>query len=483
MPFSFSFSASYRTNLLLLLQYQACIHKTCQQPATMKRLQLGAVALFGFLPLVQADNNALQRLIRSSPRRKDAHRYRIFATRHHHQALLQRGGHTDYYTSNNNNPTDLSLLLSSLEDAMPIAAIERRRGGSTAPSDRKMRQLRQTIHKINNRRNNNPPTKSPPTTKHPIPPPPSLPPTNATKMSGTPKEQVMIHTSNDNLQHKRPAKRKLTIRPPPPPNRTKIAGIPTEQLFMIGSSAALVVTASVVAYGSREVLRPILDKQYILEHTLTLLRRLDEGHPSWNVSIFYISAIMAVWEFLGLTTIPMEVAAGMVFGWRRGAVASGAGKILGAFGAFWVGRNFLSGFVRTKLSQNPVWVTIDQSIQGRSPLMVACLMKVSCFPKLIKNVGSSCLEMPFAAFAVLTCGHGAMYTAVWTWLGADAAKRLKVPGMPANILLQVTLVVTALVGFVGSPLLMAWWIRDMTKRYGEMQQGKSMVAAIPFTVP
>jgi len=56
------------------------------------------------------------------------------------------------------------------------------------------------------------------------------------------------------------------------------------------------------------------------------------------------------------------------------------------------------------------------------------------------------------------------FTALWTYLGVDAAARLENALLPSNIALQCSLVVAALIGLVGSPLLMAWWIRDMKQR-------------------
>ena len=60
--------------------------------------------------------------------------------------------------------------------------------------------------------------------------------------------------------------------------------------------------------------------------------------------------------------------------------------------------------------------------------------------------------------------HGLLFTALWTSLGVDAAQRLENPNLPVQVSLQLALVAAALIGLVGSPLLMAWWIRDMKQR-------------------
>lgn len=242
--------------------------------------------------------------------------------------------------------------------------------------------------------------------------------------------------------------------------RQRLEKVPREKVIA-GSSALVVISA--LLYRYREVLRPFLDKHYIQEHAFTFLKKLESQPGSLLV---YILA-MAVWELLGLTTIPIETAAGMVFGFSRGVVASGTGKMLGAGIAFKLGRSLMAEWVRMKLSQNPVWSVVDKSTEVHSPLKVAMLMKFSCFPEFIKNFGSSCLDMPFAAFALATCVHGLSYTALWTFLGVDAAHRMGDPELPANVSLQICLVLAALVGLVGSPLLMGWWIRDMTLRNSE----------------
>jgi uncharacterized membrane protein YdjX (TVP38/TMEM64 family) len=185
-----------------------------------------------------------------------------------------------------------------------------------------------------------------------------------------------------------------------------------------------------------------------------------ETNP-WSLPIY--AGGMAIWELLGLSTIPVETAAGMVFGLQRGVLASGAGKLLGASAAFGLGRGLLAQYVQVKLKQNPVWSVLNRSTEVHAPLVVGLLMKFSCFPELFKNFGSSCLNMTYTTFLTATAMHGLMFTLLWTSLGVDAAARLENAVLPANVPLQVCLVLAALIGLAGSPLLMAWWIRDMKK--------------------
>ena len=241
-------------------------------------------------------------------------------------------------------------------------------------------------------------------------------------------------------------------------------------------SSVAAVLLSVSAYSNRETLLPLLDKHYIQERALSILRDLEQRPGSLYLYVFG----MAAWELLGLSTIPVETAAAMVFGGKRGFLASGGGKLLGAATAFAVGRFALSHTVHAKLNENAVWKTLNKSTTIHSPLKVALLMKFSCFPELIKNFGSSCLEeISFATYLAATAFHGLMFTAVWTFLGVDTAQRLAAAPelLPINYALQASLLLAAVAGLVVSPLLMAWWIRDMKRRGPEGDNHMQMSAA------
>lgn len=172
---------------------------------------------------------------------------------------------------------------------------------------------------------------------------------------------------------------------------------PKIEKWMTYSVASFMLVS--VVYAKREALAPLLDKHYIQEKTLAILGQLQD-RPG---SLYLYMLGMAAWELLGLSTIPVETAAGMVFGFRRGFLASGSGKLLGACTAFALGRYGLAQRVRTKLDQNPLWKTLDRSTDVHSPMKVALLMKFSCFPELIKNCGSSCLTaVSFGTFTLAT---------------------------------------------------------------------------------
>ena len=171
---------------------------------------------------------------------------------------------------------------------------------------------------------------------------------------------------------------------------------------------------------------------------------------------------MALWEAGGISTIPVETAAGMVFGWSA-ILASTMGKLMGATLAFTMGRGFLSHAVQEKFGENGTLRLVQHAVKEH-PLRTAFLMKYSCFPETIKNYGSSLFtEIQYWMFALATVVHGTPFTCVWTWLGIDSAKRL-LETLPVDRALQVTLGVTMFIGVVITPLVMAWWIRDMKRR-------------------
>jgi uncharacterized membrane protein YdjX (TVP38/TMEM64 family) len=241
-------------------------------------------------------------------------------------------------------------------------------------------------------------------------------------------------------------------------NRKEPQAVVSSPTKIIGGSFTVAVLG-VLIYHNRQMLKPLLDKSYIQEKALTILKDL-ESNP-FSLPIY--AGGMAIWELLGLSTIPVETAAGMVFGLQRGLLASGAGKLLGASAAFGLGRGLLAHYVQEKMKQNPVWSVLNRSTEVHSPLVVGLLMKFSCFPELFKNFGSSCLNLTYTTFLTATAMHGLLFTLLWTALGVDAAARLENALLPANVPLQVCLVLAAFIGLVGSPLLMAWWIRDMKK--------------------
>jgi uncharacterized membrane protein YdjX (TVP38/TMEM64 family) len=227
----------------------------------------------------------------------------------------------------------------------------------------------------------------------------------------------------------------------------------------------LLATSSLAVYGlfvSRKAWMGILfDKGKLQAKTLEILHGLNELPKVYS----YVSYIvgMALWEALGLSTIPVETAAGMVFGWT-GFILSGVGKLSGASLAFGLARyGVLAAWIQARLSTNG-FLQLVQASTEENPLLVACLLKCSCFPETIKNYGSALLKpIKLWMFILGSVLHGWTFTALWTYLGVDTAARLgdATNAIPPDRLLQILLTLALINGIVVSPLAMALWVRKL----------------------
>jgi len=271
------------------------------------------------------------------------------------------------------------------------------------------------------------------------------------------------------------------------PSRTKIVGVhqnnrasSIQRSLQISAAFTISLAVLAVIYRYREFL---LNKEKLQDETLHILRKLyDPESPDASSSLpkslaLYASG-MAVWEFLGLSTIPVETAAGMVFGWYA-VLASFAGKLTGALAAFCVGRRFFLESAQARLVQYEIFQhlftqqkqTEKEQAKGKAsktirwqsrPMTTAFLMKFSCFPELAKNVGTSLLSsVPTSTFVVATLVHGGMFSALWTWWGVETGANMRDAGRAVHGALRYVLVAAAILGLVISPALMAWWIRDL----------------------
>jgi uncharacterized membrane protein YdjX (TVP38/TMEM64 family) len=225
----------------------------------------------------------------------------------------------------------------------------------------------------------------------------------------------------------------------------------------IATSALLLVTWYGWMY--RVELMRIFNKDQLQAKTLQLLSDLDDLPKLLSYSIYMFG--MAFWELMGLSTIPVETAAGMVFGWS-GFLLSGTGKLLGALAAFGLGRHsFLASFVQRKLQSNTFLQLVEEQTKSH-PFRVLLYLKCSCFPETIKNFGAAVLlPIRLWMFALGTMMHGWTFSALWTFLGVDSAKRLINPNLPVNGFLNTLLVLSIINGIVVSPLAMGFWIKGL----------------------
>lgn len=229
---------------------------------------------------------------------------------------------------------------------------------------------------------------------------------------------------------------------------------------------ALAVSVSVMLcllYISRSAWQPLLDKNKIQATTLSILSSL-KGPEGSNQLIPLVSYgfLMALVEMLGLSTIPVETAAAMVFKWYAWP-ASAIGKLVGALSAFGLGRTLLQDLVHRKLQTGTQLPLLEASAEEH-PVRTAFLIKCSCFPELVKNGCPAVLPaIRTWMFVLATICHGWSYTTLWTWVGVDAERQLSDTSAVGSVALNSVLVLSGVFGIVCTPLLTAWWLRSLQK--------------------
>lgn len=235
-----------------------------------------------------------------------------------------------------------------------------------------------------------------------------------------------------------------------------------------------------VLYRERHVWQPWMNRERIQHETLQLLQRFQchdaSGPPSSSCNSYLplmaYGAGMAVWEALGLTTIPVETAAGMVFGWQA-FWPSALGKLAGALLAFSIGRTVWHDFVQQRFaasssSSSNFLALVLRHRAAMGPWATALLMKFSMFPEFLKNVGTAAFFPHVTAghFVVATMFHGWLFTAVWTVVGMETATEVVQPQQHAvpPVVLRFVIPTVLAFGMGLPPLLMAWWARTLHQK-------------------
>eukprot|EP00978_Attheya_sp_CCMP212_P013845 scaffold34928_cov54-Attheya_sp.AAC.1 len=242
---------------------------------------------------------------------------------------------------------------------------------------------------------------------------------------------------------------------------------------VIGLSAAVLL--SYFGWEYRATFATLFNKEKFKAWLLVTLRDINEMGLK---GLVIYAVVFAFWEFGGFPTVPVETVAGMSFGIKHGIIASGAGKLAGAFLAYTLGRGLLNEPVRSRFADNEVLSLIDHSVEAK-PFRIALLMKYSSFPEVIKNFGLAIMPpiKPWM-FLLATMIHGLPFTALWTFLGHDSASRLRAAevglSLPANGLLQGLVVGVGVFGVIISPTLVGLWIRDMRREKLESESQKKV---------
>ena len=261
---------------------------------------------------------------------------------------------------------------------------------------------------------------------------------------------------------------------------------------------------SYVLYDVRHIWLPFFNKELIQQKVVTTLQQIINSSSSPSLTnnnnniadevsrsavarlwhqwcpphyrpVLIYTCGMAVWEFLGLTTIPVETAAGLIFpSYTTAVLTSLTGKLLGATTAFLLGRMALQQSI-PKLAiirNNPIFQILLSNNSNNNQLQrsnassfrTAFCMKFSCFPEFIKNFGSSCIStITIWNFIAVTLLHGGFYTIIWTYLGYDTARHVADPNLLPNPFVPYIVATAMITGCVVTPLVMAWWIRDLQR--------------------
>ena len=179
--------------------------------------------------------------------------------------------------------------------------------------------------------------------------------------------------------------------------------------FYYTASTLLIITA--ITIWKRDLLLAFNFKQFLNQN----LEKLSSLGPL-GLALYALGLLL--WEMtIGVTT-PVETAAGMAFGFTRGAIANGIGKMSGALLAFALGRFILRDFVLSKLQGNEYLDLIERSIQ-KGPIRVALIWRLSPLPEFIKNFGLAVLPLKMSHFAIAVVLHGLPFTLLWTFMGHE----------------------------------------------------------------
>ncbi|KAL3928563.1 MAG: hypothetical protein SGBAC_012599 [Bacillariaceae sp.] len=178
-----------------------------------------------------------------------------------------------------------------------------------------------------------------------------------------------------------------------------------------------------------QVLKQNASPAYIRDSMVPILDRLN-GAGIKGQAIYTLSLLL--WTMtVGITT-PLETAAGIAFGAKKGIICNAIGKIGGAVLSFVLGRQILYKYVHKKLKNNEILNLVEESIEEH-PLGVSLMMRFSPLPEFAKNFGLSILKVRARWFAVAVLLHGLPFTCLWTSVGAETASIMR-GGAPSSAL-------------------------------------------------
>ena len=205
-----------------------------------------------------------------------------------------------------------------------------------------------------------------------------------------------------------------------------------------------------------------------------------------HMGILYYIFGLACCETFGVTTCPIEISGGFVYGIRNGFCINAGGKILGSMIAYTVGRTFLSSKIQSKLLSNNTEeyqpdlvennkkdnkksneiMKLVQTCVTEEPFTTALVLRFSFFPQLVKNLMLSIMEpIHWRLFIGVYCLQVLPFTLLFTCVGYDSAQRLRIPDLQVNYILSGSILLSTLYGVFGAPSLVAFWYHKKSKKF------------------
>ena len=204
-------------------------------------------------------------------------------------------------------------------------------------------------------------------------------------------------------------------------------------------------------------------KQFFIDKLDTLA-----GHG--NIGLVVYTVMFALWEILVGVTTPVETAAGMAFGVKKGIICSAIGKMGGAVIAFLIGRFLLFDYFSEKLQDNEMMELVQESIQ-ENPVRVALIWRFSFLPEQIKTFGLSVLPVSLLHYVTAVVLHGFPFTCLWTAMGAEAGALARgTVTTPSNVF-KVLVVGIQIFGFFISPTMVGLWVKSLKDRQNAKKKG------------
>jgi uncharacterized membrane protein YdjX (TVP38/TMEM64 family) len=199
-----------------------------------------------------------------------------------------------------------------------------------------------------------------------------------------------------------------------------------------GVALSLVLLGSFNKHALIDLFQTLKAKYGPLHFQKTIVPILDGLNNAGIKGQITYTFCLLLWTMTAGITTPVETAAGIVFGVRKGIICNAIGKIGGAVLSFNIGRYLLYKYVHHQLKENELLELVEESIEER-PLRVSLMVRFSPLPEFAKNFGLSILNLKGRWFSTAVLLHGLPFTCLWTCLGAETANVMR-GGIPSTTL-------------------------------------------------